>query len=224
MTAMLPIPTGAPVQPTCRCRFDIARARALYGQGLADGEIADELGVDKSSVCRWRARESLPALRAGGGRRVNAIVARELYDRGFSDALIAARLDVAERTVTLWRRGEGLPTRRGESRGREDDGGTYAMIDSAVPRWIMPELRQDVIGTIYLAVLEGDLPLWCVRQEAPRYARRISRDLADKWGPLSLDEAWTEGGESWVARLVDPSAEEAFDVALERAWDHRAAA
>lgn len=39
--------------------WDVGRAKALYGQGLTDREIALEIGVSRESIQKWRVKEGL---------------------------------------------------------------------------------------------------------------------------------------------------------------------
>ncbi|WP_370312500.1 helix-turn-helix domain-containing protein [Sagittula sp.] len=99
--------------------MDAARALRLYREGLLDSEIAERLGVSRSTVWNWRQGLGLSAIgRKGRPYLVDDAQARILHARGLSDTAIAAALGRPRRTITRWRRTAGLPRNGFERSGQ----------------------------------------------------------------------------------------------------------
>lgn len=87
----------------------------------------------------------------------------------------------------------------------------YARIASAVPRWMSPELREDIISEMYIAVSSGELPLDHVEKSARRYASAASSQFQSKFGDRSLDEKlFDDSGKTLGDTIVDPAGLLAF--------------
>lgn len=100
--------------------------RKLYDEGKNDREIAEALGVNKSSVTAARNRLKLPPniMPAKGSEAEKRIVERgerikELYNQGKSDKEIAAILECSKSTVHYERQRLGLPRSGPYKRGGE---------------------------------------------------------------------------------------------------------
>lgn len=84
--------------------------RELYDQGLGDGAIGKALGIDKSSIRRWRTQSGLPSNYPATGRSSLRLSAsndrerRQLYQQGLNDRQMAARLDVSRHSIFDWRK------------------------------------------------------------------------------------------------------------------------
>lgn len=88
--------------------WDDEKALALYQQGLYDQEIADQIGVSKPTVCRWRNGMGLPpnkSRRRKDGTMVDWDLAEKLYAEGKNDVEIAKELgdNIPNYAVRDWR-------------------------------------------------------------------------------------------------------------------------
>ena len=89
--------------------------------------------------------------------------------------------------------------------------GLYARIASAVPRWLSPALRDDVISDMYVAVTSGAMAADLVETNARKFASAAANQFETKYGPRSLDEKlFDEGGMTLGDTLVDHGASSAF--------------
>lgn len=100
--------------------------RKLYDEGKNDREIAEALGVNKSSVTAARNRLKLPPnIMAAKGSEAEKRIAdreakiKELYDQGKSDKEIAAIVECSKSTVHYIRNRLGLPRSGPYKRGGE---------------------------------------------------------------------------------------------------------
>lgn len=85
-------------------KLDREKAREYYEAGMSDEEIAQRLGVVKSTVCHWR-------LSAGLGCNADSEKARmELYEQGLNDQEIGDALHMSPEAVWHWRKRLGLPS------------------------------------------------------------------------------------------------------------------
>lgn len=83
--------------------------KALYDQGLCDGDIAEACGVVGSTIARWRKKHGLPSHYARGGRKrekvVNSHLVRQrsmMYALGFSFSEIADQQGVSRSAISQW--------------------------------------------------------------------------------------------------------------------------
>lgn len=85
-------------------------------------------------------------------------------------------------------------------------------IKTAVSKRIDPAVRDDVIGELYLAVIEGRVE---VEQIAAAVRSFVNRGLADwqpAYGPRSLDETLSRDGKRTLAEVIgDTTAALAID-------------
>lgn len=75
----------------------------------------------------------------------------------------------------------------------------YAAAKAAVPAGLPRDVRMDVVSTIVLAVLEGELAEVDIPAKAPLYVRAYWRDNPR---PLSLDAPMPITGRPWVESLA----------------------
>jgi transposase-like protein len=220
-----------------RAAFDSLRARRLYDEGTPDTKIADALGVWRSVVRRWRAREGLPALFRQGcsnGRAVSPETrerATQLLARGISSRDVALRTGIGDATARRIRKAMGdhpglLPSggQRKPSFATPFKDEAYARIARAVSRFLPADIRDDVISDAYVALLEGTLAEADIETRIRRFENRVIGSFANKFGALSLDEGRGEDGTfSLMQTIADPSAAVAFDLALYRGFEARGA-
>ena len=94
-------------------KLDELRAMALYKEGAGDLELADALGVTKSTVCKWR---KMMRLQPNGQRQrrtgLDEARAMQLYNDGLCDLDMAEALGVSRNTVADWRKRNDLKCHR----------------------------------------------------------------------------------------------------------------
>jgi len=94
----------------------------------------------------------------------------------------------------------------------------YAQLAGAVPRWLSPALREDVISEMYVAICDGTLDRDDIAAKAKRFASVAQRQFESKYGPVSIDlPRWETGGATIGDCIPDPSALQAFDYIFEKA-------
>ena len=94
-------------------KIDELKAMELYSTGACDMELADALGVTKSTVCSWRKRMRLaPHLKRRATTGIDNERAWELYNEGLCDLDMAEALGVSRNTVADWRKKHDLKCHR----------------------------------------------------------------------------------------------------------------
>lgn len=79
-----------------------------------------------------------------------------------------------------------------------------ARVRKAVGRSLSPDIVEDVVADMIMAVLDGTLPLAQIEAEARRYGNRVLDRFASKFGARSLDQALgDEEGFTLMDCLVD---------------------
>lgn len=103
----------APTQRKPNGKLDELRAMQLYITGMCDLDLADALGVTKTTVRKWRQRMRLP-LHPQLQRRTGLDEARamQLYNDGLCDLDMAEALGVSRNTVADWRKRNDLKCHR----------------------------------------------------------------------------------------------------------------
>lgn len=94
-------------------KLDELRAMQLYNDGACDLELADALGVTKTTVCKWR---KMMRLQPNGQRQrrtgLDEARAMQLYNDGLCDLDMAEALGVSRNTVADWRKRNDLKCHR----------------------------------------------------------------------------------------------------------------
>lgn len=203
----------------------------MLERNIGPTTIARELSVAYGTVCAWRTeflrrhpemRQASPGLRPvprhASGRAFSRFHAErrrrafELYAQGLSDRDIATELAVHRQQVSEWRAALYLPPNSPQrpSRPKRKASGPaitplsnplYAQIAEAVGRAIAPDLRDDVISDMWLAIAEGRLSEEQVAVAAAQYRGKTIGLYASRFGPRSLDE--DIGGEGDGFRMLD---------------------
>lgn len=88
------------------------KIKDLYEKGLSDTEIAERIGVERSTITKWRQRRDLSPNRVWGKERKDYPRRRKLYGEGLSDREIADEVGEAKRVICSWRKTRGLPANR----------------------------------------------------------------------------------------------------------------
>lgn len=158
-----------------KMRLDRRRqAFILYAKGASDGAIAEQIGVDRRAISEWRHAFQLVA---------NFIPGQNATSRAS--------------TKTKQKR-RPLPTPISPFSNP-----TYARIANAVGRSLAPDMRDDAISELMLALLEGRVDEDGLDRAATTFRNRVMRDCADKRF-RSLDEQLVQDGSfTLMDRLCD---------------------
>jgi hypothetical protein len=193
------------------CSASEATKMALYEQGLTDREIAIRTGVRPNTVVVWRRERDLAVNPSDRGNKAPQAQSRQLlYELGWSDGHIARVQHVDKASVRDWRRRRHLPanfSRRGGTPRRQqiDMESVRARIVSAVGHRLPPDIAEDTVSDLMIAVIEGTLSLEAIERESRRFGNKVLERFASKFGPLSLDE---ELGDEDGRRIIDMIADE----------------
>ncbi len=187
-------------------------ARQLHAQGISDGDIARHFGVTQSGATRWRHKQGLPpnappkALPQLPDEKTRR--ARKLLREGMTLEQVARDVGCSRRTVVkirakikndtrLHTSGKSLSSVRNAA--RRDAVAILAELKTATRHVTDAAIRDDVMGDMFLAMMEGRLERQQIKNEARRYSGRAIDQWQSRWAPASIDEALTEDG----LRLVD---------------------
>jgi len=89
-------------------RLDTDKALELYQQGMTDPQIAQRVGVDKTTVWRWRINNRLPC-NDYARKGPDYSETERLYRQGLSDGEIAKAVNKSTGAIWKWRQRRGLP-------------------------------------------------------------------------------------------------------------------
>lgn len=205
-------------------KINTDEALKLYADGLSDGDLARHFGVTQSGATRWRQRQGLkpnvvatsrPAL-SDQERRLM----RKLLRQGATVEQVAREVGCGERVITRMRskmkgddrlRKSGKILRGTRSAARKDAAAILDELKAATRRITDTSIRDDTMGEMFLAFMEGRLRRDQIKTEARKYSGRQMNLWQSPWAPASIDEAMTEDG----LRLVDLIACPAADAWLE---------
>lgn len=226
LPANLPPGRGRPIDAALKRQCIV-----MLERNISPTTIARELSIGYSSVSRWRTellirRPELrqtspgprPVPRHPSGRAYSRFHparrrrAFELYAEGLCDIEIARELVVHRSQVSEWRGALFLPANSPPRQPRPKrraigpaitpfSNPLYAQIAEAVGRKIAPDLKDDVISDMWLAIAEGRLSEEQVAEVAARYRSKTIGLYASRFGPRSLDE--DIGGEGDGFRMID---------------------
>lgn len=200
-------------------RIDTALALQMHAQGKSDGDIARHFGVTQSGATRWRQRRGLPpntsahALPQLSDERRRR--ARKLLREGLTLEQVARAVGCSRRTVVKIRAkiktdqrlrasGRNLSVERNDA--RRDAAQILAELKAATCHVTDAILRDDVMGDMFLDMMEGRLARDRIKIEARRYTGRAIDLWQSKWAPVSIDEDLTGDGFRLVDLIECPSA------------------
>lgn len=207
-------------------KIDQARCMELYRSGANDHVIATEFGVNDSAICRWRQRRDLPSnipqfrLDASQKRKARALLRRGASRRQVADALGIESKTSIQKVRDAMRDREGLRqtghTVVADRRRalRQNPECLLQRISTAIGTRVAPDIAADATNEIYLAILEGLLPVEEIEARAHQMLGQTIGRFASKFGPLSLDEPNADG-----LCLVDCLADDRAEAEMEAAGD-----
>ena len=193
-------------------KIDTDEARKLHAQGKSDGDIARHFGVTQSGATRWRQREGLPPnvivnvqphLSAERRKR-----GRKMLREGATVRQVARAIGCGRNAAAGLRkglkgderlRGHGITLRGTRNAARRDAAAILAELKAATRHVPDASIRDDVMGDMFLDMMEGRLARDRIKIEARRYTGRAIDMWQSKWAPVSIDEDLTGDG----FRLVD---------------------
>jgi hypothetical protein len=188
---------------------------------MSDGRIAQHEGVCEKAIFDWRKVRGLPAVSGNGARGYaltpEADAARMLlYQMRYSDRRIAREQKVSWTTIQGWRKRRKLPphglSRRHWKTADLARDTTLDRVRRAIGRALPPDIRDDAISDLYLAVLSGTVDLDEVEKQARKFGNRVLNTFASKFGPQSLDQ---ELGDAEGFTLMDTLVDERSSAWLE---------
>ena len=193
----------------------------LYQTGISDRAIAEALGAKKNTITVWRIKRGLPAHdRPDVYRRHSpeqAAARLLLYQLGWGDYHIAREQKVVKSTVRQWRVARKLPANfpshiREKYNPRPTFADLVVRIRRAVGRALPPDIVEDTVMDITLALLDGTISVAEIEKRARKYGNKVIDSYASKYGPRSLD-ATIAGTEEFT--LMDTLVDEASSSWLE---------
>jgi len=237
-------PTVAIVTPDLK-----RRAMALLERGVGPRTIAREMSASVQSLERWRTAmlSERPELRRQashrkvprhpGGRMYSKLLPERrarafvLYADGLCDYEIAKDLGVRKTQIWEWRHALFLPA-IGKSRRKHVvkpkqlgqaispmSNPLYAHIVASIGRGMAPDLVDDAVSDMWLALAEGRLSPSQISAEAGKFRNRVIGSYASKFGPRSLDEDIGDGdGFRMLDLLKDHSSSDWLERMGATAW------
>lgn len=202
------LPPNAP--PKLTAAEDRKRLR-LYRQGLSDRAIAKSCGCGWNAIKLWRRARGLPAHpRTYGPLLSPEMAARRMlfYQLGWSDTRIGRETNIAAHAISAWRDRRGL--RPNFESGSREVLRPAPGVESLVPRVrravgnrMAPDIVEETVAELCMALLDGRLALAEIEREARRYGNRTLERFASRYGPRSLDETLGEDDFTLMDTLVD---------------------
>jgi len=217
-----------------------ARKMALWNAGKSNREIARLLGLDPSTISRWRSKRGLPS-RTGRGvphppeirAKVEALLLTGKATRQVAEALGLTKSYVSDVRKKMAPDDRLLPHggQRGCRMAKDNPlspftDALYARIAAAVPYGIPADLRDDIISEVYVAILEGELAEADIERTMSKSIGKGYSRHASMFGPLSLDQqrGSDDDGFTLMQFVADPRTDFEFDLALHRGLEARRAA
>lgn len=200
-------------------KINTEEALRLYAQGVSDHAIARHFGVTQSGATRWRQRQGLPPKNTASTVRVSAESkrkARKMFREGATVDQVSRAIGCSENTAQRMRqqikgdarlRGHRMTLQRVQAQARRHVTAILTELKTATRHVTDATMRDDVMGDMYLAMMEGRLERQNIKTEARRYSGRAIEQWQSKWAPASIDEAMTEDGLRLIDLIACPSAQ-----------------
>lgn len=103
-------------------------------------------------------------------------------------------------------RGHGITLQGARNTARRDVAMILADMKAATRHVTDATIRDDVMGEMFLAIMEGRLERDRIKSEARRYTSRAIDQWQSRWAPASIDEDMTGEGFRLVDLIPCPSA------------------
>lgn len=190
-----------------------AERMRLYRADFSDKKIADMTGAKPCTISAWRYKRKLPANKGTlNCQMAEGVNERRLllYTFGMSDGQIAAQENIRVWAITRWRKIRGLPANfepgRGSLAPRPTIDDLCQRVRDAIGFRYPRDIIDDIMSDMFVALLDGTLPLSEVERKARRYRGDTLQRFANKFASRSLDaEIGDAGGLTFVATLADDS-------------------
>lgn len=201
-------------------KINTEEALQLYRQGMSDGDIARHFGVTQSGATYWRQRQGLkPNVAATSQPPLSdqqRRLMRKLLRQGDTVDQVARAVGCGKRVVGRMRaemKGDDRLRKSGKiltgarNASRKNAAMILEELKVATRRITDSSIRDDVMGEMYLAMMEGRLERQNIKTEARRYTGRAIDQWQSRWAPASIDEALTEDGLRLIDLIACPSAQ-----------------
>ena len=199
-------------------KINAEEARKLHAQGMSDGDIARHFNVTQSSATRWRQKQGLQPNVIVENSRLSPErrrLARKLFREGATREQVRKATGCSKRTADRLRKelagderlrptGKHLKGERGLA--RRDAMALLSELKAATRHVPDPTIRDDVMGDMFLDMMEGRLSRDLIKSEARRYSSRAIGQWQSRWAPASLDEDLTGDGFRLADLIACPNA------------------
>ncbi len=174
---------------------------SLYQAGASDREIATALNIRKNTFLCWRRSRGLSVNRGKDAFGVRSMLPPSetairllLHSLGWGDKAIAKDRGVSRTAIRDWRRQRSLPTGgSADWHHRPTLNDVRTRVRRAIGRGLPGDIADDATSTLFLAVIDREVPLADVEKSARTYGNRAIEDIASRYGPRSLDEEIGDG-------------------------------
>lgn len=205
-------------------KINTQEALKLYNQGMSDGDIARHFGVTQSGATYWRQRQGLkpnvPATTLPQLSDEKRRKARKLLREGLTLEQVAREVGCGKRTVGKIRskmkaddrlRKSGKILTGTRNTARKDAAAILDELKAATRRITDMSIRDDTMGEMFLAIMEGRLKRNQIKAEARRYSGKQVGLWQSPWAPISIDEELEEDGLRLIDLIACPSAQAWLD-------------
>ncbi|KHS43402.1 hypothetical protein [Novosphingobium subterraneum] len=198
-------------------KIDRDEARKMHSEGASDTDIARRFGVTQSGATRWRQKQGLqpniiapPSLTPEHHRK-----ARKMFREGATVEQVARALGCSTVTANKLRkplrgdprlRGHGITLQAEQRMARRDALAIVNELKAATRRINDGSIRDDTIGEMFLALMEGRLQRDQIKNEARRYSGRQVGLWQSPWAPASIDEDLNAEGFTLADLIPCPTA------------------
>lgn len=206
-----------------RAKIEEVAFLELYRSGASDGAIGRHFETGSNAIGQWRKKRGLPPNieQKKGLDRQSVAKVNKMLREGASRSQAREATGVGKQSVAnLSNKLSGQQLRpKGQNTSAIRaavlrDTSILPRIKRAVGRFAPPEVVEDAVSDLYLAVLEGKLSVELIEAKAAAFRNKAYGDLGSKYGMRSIDEE-NEEGFSIADRIEDAGALDAFDAIFE---------